>query len=486
MHRVPVAALSIAILFGASAGASSRDDRGSAANGRVHGFVRDAAGAAIVDASVLAIGATVVAAKSDDLGRFQLALPAGNYVLRATRTGYVSTYREPVTVQRAISLERVITLTRQSVALVEAKLTDTHAHTELAWQLRHLPRSVLRDSTERTEATEAPAAGSLFWRAFDTSKRMASRIATTDFSGQLNFVTTASASPASFSVSTLPRSVAYVVFGAPVGTAGDWRIRGAIGSGTDGAWNVLGEYEAHRSEAHALRFGVSYSAHAPKVGGPGALVSRSTLEARNVAGVFGQDRWRMLEHVELDYFVRANRYDFLTSPYVLSAGGGLRARVLPATFVTLRAGRSMLAPGAEEFLPPPTEGPWLPPERTFTPLVSRDPMRAETVRHTEAGIVREFDRVGRRRSIHARAFQHFATDQIATLFSNEAAASSGHYRVARAGEVSVSGWAVGLGGPLTPMLTGTIEYLAHGRELGQLQPHARAAPFRAVRRPRSR
>jgi len=413
---------------------------------------------------VLAIGTTVAAARSDQSGRFQMALPAGDYVLRATRAGYVSTYREPVRVQRAISLERVITLVRQAVTVDAAKITDTHAHTELAWQLRHLPRSVLRDGASVTEWTAAeagppaPPAGSLLWRAMDTSKRMASRIATTDFSGQLNFVTTASASPSSFAVSTLPRSVAYVVFGAPVGTVGDWRVRGAIGSGTDASWNVLGEYEAHRSEAHALRFGMSYSAHSPKVSGPGVPASRATLEARSVAGVFSQDRWRLLEHVEVDYAARANRYDFLLSPYLLSASGGVRARVLPATFMTVRAVRSMLAPGAEEFLPPPSDGPWLPPERTFAPLFARDPMRAETVRHVEVGIAREFGREGRKRSLRARAFQQLTSDQIATLFSTQGAASPGHYRVARAGEVSVSGWAVGLSGSLTPALSGTIEY----------------------------
>ncbi len=467
MHRVPVAAVAIAVAFGASAGASGHGGRDAAVvGGRVHGFVRDAAGAAIVDASVLAIGTTVVAARSDAYGRFLLALPAGDYVLRATRTGYVSTYREPVKVRRAISLERVITLTRQTQAVAEAaRVTDTHAHTELAWRLRHLPRSVLRDGGADAAWMEAPSdafpgqrKASMFWRAVDSSRRMAARLGTTDFDGQLNFVTTATARPSAFAARTLPRSVAYVVFGAPAGMAGDWRIRGAIGSGTESSWNVLGEYEAHGSESHALRFGMSYSAHAPKVSGPGAPGPRSALEARSVTGLFAQDRWRVLDGVEVEYSVRADRYDFLAAPYLVGGRGGIRVRVWPETFMTVRAGRSMFAPGAEEFLPPPADGPWLPVERTFTALATGDPMRAESVRHIDAGLTREFGRAGRRRSLHARAFRQRTADQLATLFSTDADASPGRYRVARAGDVSVSGWAVGVSGALTKHLSGTVEY----------------------------
>ncbi len=324
-----------------------------------------------------------------------MALPAGDYILRAAREGYVSTYREPVRVQSSVSLERVITLFRQSEAVAAANPPDSHAHTDLAWQLRHLPRSVLRDGVEQTEWTESDAApltgqpaASLFGRAVDTSVRFASRLADTDFSGQFHLVTTASADSVSFAPSGLPRSVAYVVLGAPVGGVGDWRVRGAIGSGTESSWNVLGEYEAHQTEAHAVRVGLSYSVHGPREPGIGQW-SRSTLEARSVAGAFAHDRWRPLSDLEVEYALRADRYDFLSDPYLLSGSAAMRARVLPATFVTIGAGRSMLAPGAEEFLPP-SEGPWLPPERTFAALVARDGMRAETVRHVEMGLAREF------------------------------------------------------------------------------------------------
>ena len=66
----------------------------SAREGRVHGRVRDDAGRAITGVSVLAVGGTAlpVMARSDESGQFVLALPPGEYILRATRDGYVSTY----------------------------------------------------------------------------------------------------------------------------------------------------------------------------------------------------------------------------------------------------------------------------------------------------------------------------------------------------------------------------------------------------------
>jgi hypothetical protein len=111
-------------------------------------LVRDAVGIALPDVSVLALGETIVSARSDPQGRFQLSLHPGDYILKATRTGYVSNYREPVKVQSTTLLERTITLTRQPGAPDPAD--EDHAHTDLAWALRHLTRSVLRDGSRRT------------------------------------------------------------------------------------------------------------------------------------------------------------------------------------------------------------------------------------------------------------------------------------------------------------------------------------------------
>ena len=127
----------------------------SAAGGRIQGVVRDDLGKVVGGANIVALGTTLAAARSDVRGKFLLMLPAGEYILRATRDGYVSTYREPVRVQTSVSLERNITLIRQSqleaaaVGTIPVLAEDTeHAHSDAAWWLRHLPRTVLRDGTE--------------------------------------------------------------------------------------------------------------------------------------------------------------------------------------------------------------------------------------------------------------------------------------------------------------------------------------------------
>ena len=80
-HRIPVAAVSVGVLIGVTPNharaqmpvrqpvmlVAAADTTG----GRVHGFVRDAAGAAVADARVLAVGQTIVSARSDLRGRFQ-------------------------------------------------------------------------------------------------------------------------------------------------------------------------------------------------------------------------------------------------------------------------------------------------------------------------------------------------------------------------------------------------------------------------------
>jgi hypothetical protein len=123
--------------------------RPATAAGRVQGLVRDAAGKAVADASVLAVGQTVVSARSDAKGRFQLFLPPGEYILKATRAGYVSTYREPVSVQSSTLLERNITLVRQAGAAVDPAVDNQPAETDLAWRLRHR-----RDASDQCRAAK--------------------------------------------------------------------------------------------------------------------------------------------------------------------------------------------------------------------------------------------------------------------------------------------------------------------------------------------
>ena len=140
----------------------------SAAGGHIRGIVRDDIGSAVGGVMVVAMGTTLASVKSDSTGRYALALPPGEYILRAARDGYVSTFREPVRMQTSVELERNITLVRQGVTARPAMLAGVgdfpsllqlpgsastsatgkdadHAHDEAAWRLRYLPRTALRD-----------------------------------------------------------------------------------------------------------------------------------------------------------------------------------------------------------------------------------------------------------------------------------------------------------------------------------------------------
>ena len=183
----------------------------------------------------------------------------------------------------------------------------------------------------------------------------------------------------------------------------------------------------------------------------------ATSYARSVAGVYGRDRWTMSPAVRLDYGLRLDRYDYLDSLELLSGEGRLRARVLPRTFVVAGAARRMVAPGADEFLPPAT-GPWLPPERTFSAVRRGDPLRAEEIRRGDIGVAREFGAGAGTAAIEIRRFREISADQMATLFGFDDTRGLGHYAVGSAGRVDVSGWTTSLQGRLGGRLDGRLEY----------------------------
>jgi hypothetical protein len=70
----------------------------SAASGMVSGVVRDDQGQTVSGVAVTAIGTMAAQARTDAAGAFNLPLVPGEYVLRATRDGYVSPYKELVRV----------------------------------------------------------------------------------------------------------------------------------------------------------------------------------------------------------------------------------------------------------------------------------------------------------------------------------------------------------------------------------------------------
>jgi hypothetical protein len=228
----------------------------SVGSGAIAGVVHDGDGRAIQGVSILALGGAPMPAmaRTDTSGRFELTLPAGEYILRATREGYVSTYREPVRIQSSTTLQRNITLVRQgadlppvvmlagiagagqdaarrSPPLVIDPSPSDHPHDEAAWRLRHLPPTALRDiagaDVPNANASKQfrPHSSVLDWMMGESTRAATSFFTNTNFTGQVNFLTTGSLGASAGLISAVaPRGTAYASVSAPVGAVGRTKV----------------------------------------------------------------------------------------------------------------------------------------------------------------------------------------------------------------------------------------------------------------------
>jgi hypothetical protein len=450
-------------------------------SGRVVGHVRDDRGQVVSGVAVTAIGTMQEMAKTDVSGQFQLQLVPGDYILRASRDGYVSPYREAVRIRAAAQIERNITITRQlglpdrKVLLagtgigaasadplpVESVARPASKSDSLqAWYLRHLPRTVLRDGVDprgtRTEQNFNGRPSFLDRAVVESARAAASFFVDTDFSGQVNMLTTSAFNATGWDAQ-LPRGVAYLSVGAPVGTHGDWRLRGALSTGGLASWVAVGEYEARDVQDHAFRAGMSYGAQRFADSSSAAILTSSD-GTRTVASLYGFDRWRVNPGLEFDYGLRADRYDYVTGRNFLSPRIGVRVGVWTRTFVTASASSAVIAPGVDAFLPPPASGPWLPPDRTFASLVSGAAFTPERVQRYEVGAEREWGAIGHSRTLAARWFHEHSRNQLTTLFGLDAGRDVGHYYVASAGDVTLHGVSVRASGWFTSRVKASVDY----------------------------
>jgi hypothetical protein len=446
----------------------------SLAGAAIQGVVRDDAGQAISGVSVLAMGATLAAVRTDSRGRFLLLLAPGEYILRAVRDGYLSTVREAVYVHPQRPVERELTLTRvvaqpASATASQPAPTDSgatdHAHTERAWRLRHMTRSVLRDDAVPTplEADRsavqafAPRTSLLDWVVDGSARAATTFFADTDFRGQVNFLTMGLVTGESGTPPlSWPQGSASVVVGAPVGTHGDWSVRAALAADDLSSWTIAGDYQAHASRAHAFSLGVSYSSQM-SVTARAALPSIAAPGTRRVGGAYVYDSWRARSDVVLEYGLRVDRYDYLANTDLVSPRIGARLELVPGATIFAATSRRLIAPGADEFLPPATSGPWLPPQRTFSTLTADAFVRSEAVERSELGLeyALTWPVPG---VVRVRRFFESVDGQIATLFGLDAESELGHYYVTTVGSPYVEAWAIALDGGIGEHLRGAIEY----------------------------
>jgi hypothetical protein len=458
--------------------------------GRVRGVVSDERGGPLAGAMVTLLGTTMAMTVTDMQGRFAIdALPPGEYVLRAHLAGFTASRRElirvgaPAPASYHLQLRRLDAMVATTGATGDAPVPARpivaagfdlpsvdngepgakaepadHPHTETAWRLRHIKRSILKDAGPLVAAhdpKETPVWSSALGRAFGSATSI---FANLPLSGEVNLLTSSALAPGNlFAGDGLPRGIAYISLLAPM-AGGNWSMRAAMSQGDLSSWIVAGAFSSRPSTAHTYNLGLSYSAQEYPETGLGAI-STATEGGRNAGEVYGADRWTIGSRLSVNYGARYARYDYLEARGVFSPRAGITYEPFIDTRVTASVAQRMLAPGAEEFVSPSIGGPWLPPERTFSPLRGADAdLRAERARGIDLLVEHEFDDTY---VVGVRRFYQTVDDQLVTLFGLSvpgAPLSPAHYFVANVGAFDADGWALRFSTAPARRVRGSIDY----------------------------
>jgi hypothetical protein len=469
---------------------------GVISQGELHGLVQDDRGTALAGAVVSALGSTTAFAVSDREGRFMFRnLPYGPYLLRAHLQGYAPTRARLVQVNstknswtlalaRADEAPPVLTAgvgTTGDVDATPEPATGDHDHDEVAWRLRHLKRSVLKDERGghgNDGFLDDPLTN--LARAVGGPARLASALfADLPISGQLNLLTTASFNRPQdlFSINAgTPHGIAYLSLVAPTGD-GEWNMRGTLTQGDVSSWILAGSYTRRPSARHRYHAGMSYSTQR-YLGGNTEALTAVRDGARNVGELYAFDDWSVGSRVQVGYGAKYARYDYLTTDSGLfSPRASVSVRPLRGDTLRITAlvSHRETAPGAEEFIPP-TVGLWLPPERTFSPI-GRAGFRPERVDHFEVAAEREW---AGHLVLGIRTFRQEVGDQTVTLFGLSAPAAVGHYLVGSAGDIEVRGWGTTVSREMGDRFRAAVDYMEADARRGGASPSewrlARVAP----------
>jgi TonB dependent receptor-like, beta-barrel/Carboxypeptidase regulatory-like domain len=464
----------------------------------IHGLVVDEVGTPLSRVRIRVLGPAMVIGVTDSQGLFRVAsLPKGQYVVRAYLSGY-AVARSPrlelgTSSAPAVRLTMVRETETTTISSTRSKPTELevgiggietgspgvvetsgsiehetvddpanvngsaegqeHDHGESAWRLRRLPRTPLKDATARVglfdpiePAGLMPDTMAMLERAVGTSMRAATSLLDLSLSGQVNLLTSGAFDRPEqlFSSNQFARNVAYVSVGSNAGDLGDWAVRGAMTQGDVSSWILAGFIVAPDTNRHAYDMGVSYSLQ-HYVGANPAALSAITDGARNAAEIYGFDRWKISRALGIGYGARYSRYDYLAGGGWLSPRFSVTVTPLDRFRVRLLAARRMVVPGAEEFVPTVSAGLWLPPERTFSPLLAHDEFRVERSDHYEIAVEHDLNRTV---VVAFRTYRQNVDDQLATFFNVRSdpvgPSELGHYYVATAGDVQTRGWTTGL------------------------------------------
>jgi len=450
----------------------------------LRGIVLDEQGRPLAGAVATALGSTTAYAVSDVEGKFLFqTLPYGPYLLRVHLQGYTPAPSRLIQVNRETLPVSSVVLTRRSsgeepVGVLAAGVgpTDagnaaagdgeTHDHGEVAWRLRHLKRSVLKDAAVGLVGV-AGASGSflddsldgLGWAVGSPARFATSLLADVPWNGHFDLLTSTSFDRPQdlFSLDTMPRGMAYLALEAPT-AGGQWAVRGAMTQGDLSSWIVAGSYR-RAPASHRYEAGLSYGMQSYLGGNAEALAAVAEGD-RNVGVLYGYDDWTITPRVRVNYGAKYARYDYLSHQALVSprASVTLKPRLDDSFRIRAAVSRRVSAPGAEEFAPPST-GLWLPPERTFSPLTAARGFVPQEMDHVEVAAEREW---AGGLVTGVRAFHQAVDDQIVTLFGvvmpGAVPSTLGHYYVASAGDVDSSGWGVSVSRAMPARVRASVDY----------------------------
>jgi hypothetical protein len=484
---IPAAAIAIFVLDapGTYAQTPVSYTRSAFPSGAVEGRVLDEQQAPIAGAMVSVIGRATATATTGRDGRFTLReLPYGPYILTVHSRGFWRAHGRTIqVVSSKVSVPEILLAradadvenpvevredastrvpasseapqlagfgsTAPSTSAEETATERSSASTsegETAWRLRHLPRSILKDTSaggawSEAESEEYAWAGRHAFGAL--SAVPLAFFSELPLSGQFNLMTTDSFDRPGdlFGTGAAPRSIAYIAVNTKA-AGGAWAVQGAMTQGDLASWIVAGSYKSIHSPRHAYELGMSYSTQRYDGGNVTAL-SAIHDNARNVGAVYGADEWTISPRLVVGYGAEYARYDYL------GGAGSLSPRVsvtVPLDSVRLKALVSSRAvvPGAEEFAPS-IAGVWLPPERTFSSLAADGRFTQERTRHMQVSIERD---LAPGVAVALRGFTQRVDDQLVEIFGvnlpGRPETPLGHYHVGTAGDVHARGWGVAM------------------------------------------
>src|SRR6185503_10723843 len=452
----------------------------------LRGTVVDERSQPLAGVVISALGGTSAFAVSDWSCHFvRRDLPSGPYLVRARLQGYTAARARIVQVPVS-SRDISIALTKATGKADQPQVlqagvgggdtdaeavsgdTDHEDHSELAWRLRHIRRSVLKDvdggilpagndSSFMEDSLTALA------KALGNPVRFASDfISDLPLNGQINLLTSTSFDRPQnlFSLQNgLPSSVAFVTLTAPT-TTGKWDVRGGTTQGDLSSWIVAGSYSWQPvGSSHNYRAGISYAMQRYLGGNADALAAMADGR-RNAGDMYAFDRWAITPRLDISYGARYARYDYLAHETLFSPKASITVMPLPRGSLRLRGtlSRREMAPGAQEFMLPST-GVWVAPGRTFSPVSTRAGFHPEQINHMEVAAEQPIaDDV----VIGMRVFRQQVNDQLVTLFGvslpSTAGANIGHYYVGNAGDVDARGWGVSISRTVADSIHASVDY----------------------------